>query len=94
MQQQSKVCVRDVGKWQSLQPLSCTLEITAAWLAQLVECRTTEWEAAGSNPCWTNQGLKIIGKIMLAVHLQTCLSSDDRSHWVVTLRCWPCLLHL
>ena len=40
-----------------------------AWLAQLVECQTAEREAAGSNPSrTTKRGLKITGKIMLAVH--------------------------
>ena len=52
--------------------------LTAAWLAQLVWHQTAETEVVGSNPGQTtNQVLKITGKIMLAVHLQTCLSSDD-----------------
>ena len=42
--------------------------LTADWLAQLVERRTTVREVAGSNPDRTKtQGLKITGKIMLAV---------------------------
>ena len=42
--------------------------MTADRLAQLVERRTTVREVAGSNPDRTkNQGLKITGKIMLAV---------------------------
>ena len=42
--------------------------LTADRLAQLVERRTTVREVAGSNPGRTkNQGLKITGKIMLAV---------------------------
>ena len=54
-------------------------EKMAAWLVQLVGRQTTEREVAGSNPGrTTNQGLKITGKIMLAVHQQPCLSSDDR----------------
>ena len=41
---------------------------TANRLAQLVERRTTVREVAGSKPDRTkNQGLKITGKIMLAV---------------------------
>ena len=53
--------------------------LIAAWLAQLVWHQTAETEVVGSNPGQTNQVLKITGKIMLAVHLQTCLSSGDRA---------------
>ena len=39
---------------------------TAAWLAQLGERWSAEWEFAGSNPSRTNtQGLKITEKIVL-----------------------------
>ena len=49
--------------------LSCSILIsTAAQLAQLVGCQTAKREVAGSNPSQaTNRGLKITGKIMLAV---------------------------
>ena len=52
---------------------------TTAWLAQLEGHQTAEWEVVVLNPSRTNQGPKITGKIMLAMHLQTCLSSDDHN---------------
>ena len=48
--------------------MESSLELTADRLAQLVKRRTSVREVAGSNPGRTkNQGLKITGKIMLAV---------------------------
>ena len=49
-------------------PSNMLYTVTADQLAQLVQRRITVREVAGSNPGWTkNQGLKITGKIMLAV---------------------------
>ena len=39
---------------------TCVMWLNTAWLAQLGECRSAEWEVVSSNPGQTNtQGLKI-----------------------------------
>ena len=55
------------------------------WLAQLGECRSTEWEAISLNLSWTtNQGLKKPGEIMQAV-IKTYSQFRWLHHWVVKL---------
>ena len=70
----------------SLWEVFLTVHVVIPWLflsvsnchRLVVGHQTAEQEVAGLNPSWTtNQVPKITGKIMLAVHLQTCLSSDD-----------------